>query len=165
MKQSGSDDEQGHPENSINGSLYHFRTIISLTIVVNIRKYVKKIILKNWKTTPFFAKMGTRLVYALVGSEGAGPLLNMSIEGNFQVTMWRHRCRHHHQNTFWGRSSHIWCQIEAVFNISKFSNWQSFWGHNKLFFTGSDTWSDTGSWICQDYSHGHLRCFNFWSTL
>ena len=77
--------------------------------------------------------MGRSLVYALVGSEGAGPLLDMSFEGNFQVTMWRHRWRHHHENTFWGRSSHIWCQNEAVFDISKFSKWQSFWGHNKLF--------------------------------
>ena len=31
--------------------------------------------------------------------------------------------------------------IEAVFNISKFSKWPPFWARDKLFFTGSDTWS------------------------
>ena len=37
---------------------------------------------------------------------------------------------------FWhnlGRSFHIWCQIEAVFNISKFSKWPPFWACDKLF--------------------------------
>ena len=32
-----------------------------------------------------------------------------------------------------GRSFHIWGQIEAVFNISKFSKWPLFWARNKLF--------------------------------
>ena len=32
-----------------------------------------------------------------------------------------------------GRSFHIWGQIEAVFNISKFSKWQPFWARDKLF--------------------------------
>ena len=37
---------------------------------------------------------------------------------------------------FWhnlGRSFHIWSQIEAVFNISKFSKWPPFWARDKLF--------------------------------
>ena len=36
---------------------------------------------------------------------------------------------------FWhnlGRSFHIWGQIEAVFNISKFSKWSPFWARDKL---------------------------------
>ena len=32
-----------------------------------------------------------------------------------------------------GRSFHIWGQIEAVFNISKFSKWPLFWARDKLF--------------------------------
>ena len=48
----------------------------------------------------------------------------MNIEENFEATLWRHRWRHHHEKTFWydlGRSFHIWGQIEAVFNISRFN--------------------------------------------
>ena len=33
-----------------------------------------------------------------------------------------------------GRFIHIWGQIEAVFNISKFSKWSPFWGRDKLFY-------------------------------
>ena len=33
-----------------------------------------------------------------------------------------------------GRSFHIWGQIEAVFNISKFSKWPLFWARDKLFY-------------------------------
>ena len=58
------------------------------------------------------------------------PLLNMNIERNFEATLWRHRWRHHHKKLFWhnlGRSFHIWGQIEAVFNVSKFSKWTPFW--------------------------------------
>ena len=32
---------------------------------------------------------------------------------------------------------HIWGQIEAVFNISKFSKWPPFWVRDELFFTRS----------------------------
>ena len=59
---------------------------------------------------------------------------------------------------FWhnlGRSSHSWGQIEAVFNISKFSKWPAFWGRDKLFFTGSNT----GSCIYEQDSHEHFRYF------
>ena len=38
---------------------------------------------------------------------------------------------------FWhnlGRPFHIWGQIEAVFNISKFSKWPLFWARYKLFY-------------------------------
>ena len=38
-----------------------------------------------------------------------------------------------------GRSYHIWSQIETVFDISKISKWPPFWGHDKLFYTGSNT--------------------------
>ena len=30
------------------------------------------------------------------------PLIYMNIEGNYQVTLWRQRWRHHHKITFWG---------------------------------------------------------------
>ena len=33
-----------------------------------------------------------------------------------------------------GRSFQIWGQIEAVFNISKFSKWPPFWARDKLFY-------------------------------
>ena len=55
---------------------------------------------------------------------------------------------------FWhnlGWSFHIWGQIEAVFNISKFSKWPPFSARDKLFFTGS--------WIYQKDSHEHFRHF------
>ena len=58
---------------------------------------------------------------------------------------------------FWhnlGRSYHIWGQLEAVFNISKFSKWPLFWARDN-FFTGSYT----GSWIDQIDSHEHFRHF------
>ena len=47
---------------------------------------------------------------------------------DFEATLWHHRWRHHHENTFFwhnlGRSFHNWGQIEAVFNISKYLNRQ-----------------------------------------
>ena len=33
-----------------------------------------------------------------------------------------------------GRSFHIWGQMEAVFNISKYSKWPLFWALDKLFY-------------------------------
>ena len=82
----------------------------------------------------------------------------MNIERNFEATLWRHRWGHHHKkNLFWhnlGRSFHIWGQIEAVFNISKFSKWPPFWAR-QTFLTGSYT----GSWIYQKDSHEHFRHF------
>ena len=54
-----------------------------------------------------------------------------------------------------GRSFHIWGQIEAVFNISKFSKWPPFWARDKLFLTGNDT----GSWTYQRNCHEHFRHF------
>ena len=33
-----------------------------------------------------------------------------------------------------GRYFHIWGQIEAVFNISKFLKWPPFWARDKLFY-------------------------------
>ena len=53
-----------------------------------------------------------------------------------------------------GRSFDIWGQIEAVFNISKFSKWPPFWARDKLF-----TGSYTGSWIYQKNRHEHFRHF------
>ena len=58
---------------------------------------------------------------------------------------------------FWhnlGRSFHIWSQIEAVLNISKFLKWPPFWAR-QTFFTGSYT----GNWIYQNDSHEHFRHF------
>ena len=58
------------------------------------------------------------------------PLLNMNIERNFEATLWRHRWRHHHKTFFvhnLGWAFYICGQIEAVFNISKFSKWPPFW--------------------------------------
>ena len=81
----------------------------------------------------------------------------MNIERNFEATLWCHRWRHHHKKLFLHnlvRSFHIWGQIEAVFNISKFSKWPPFWAR-QTFFTGSYT----GSWIYQKDSHEHLRHF------
>ena len=64
----------------------------------------------------------------------------------------------HHENTFFwhnlGRSFHIWGQIEAVFNISKFSKWPLFWARDKLF-----AGSYTGSWIDLKDSHENFRHF------
>ena len=51
--------------------------------------------------------------------------------------MWRHRWRNHREKLFWHnlwRSFHIWGQIEAVFNISKFSKWLPFWARDNLFY-------------------------------
>ena len=61
----------------------------------------------------------------------------MNIEGNFQVTLWRHWWCHHDKYLFGhnlGRYSHIWCQIETVFHILAFSKWLPFWGRAKVFF-------------------------------
>ena len=53
-----------------------------------------------------------------------------------------------------GRSFHIWGQIEAVINISKFSKWPLFRAREH-FFTGSYA----GSWIYQTDSHEHFQHF------
>ena len=47
-----------------------------------------------------------------------------------------------------GRSFHIWGQMEAVFNISKFSKWPPFWARDNVFTGGN-----TGIWIYQNDSH------------
>ena len=39
---------------------------------------------------------------ALATCSRSQPLLNMNIGDNFQVTFWRHRWRHHHENAFSG---------------------------------------------------------------
>ena len=62
-----------------------------------------------------------------------------------------------YKNFFWhnlGRSFHMWGQIGAVFNISKFSKWPPFWAR-QTFFTGSYT----ESWIYQKDSYEHFRHF------
>ena len=41
-----------------------------------------------------------------------------------------------------------------MFNISKFSKWSPFLARQTFF-----TWCYTGSWICQNDSHGHFRHF------
>ena len=61
----------------------------------------------------------------------------MNIEGNFQVTLWRHPWCHHNEICFFwhnfGRFSHSWYQTEVVFNILIFPKWLPFWGRKKLF--------------------------------
>ena len=52
------------------------------------------------------------------------------------------------------RSFHIWGQIAAVFNISKFSKRPPFSGRDKLF-----TGCYSGNWIYQQYSHEYFRYF------
>ena len=60
----------------------------------------------------------------------------MNIEENFEATLWRHRWCHHNGKYFWHNLGwfffHIWGQIEAVFNISKFSKLPPFWTRYKL---------------------------------
>ena len=80
------------------------------------------------------------------------------MERNFEAILRRHRWRHHHKKNFFlhilGWSYHIGGQIEAVFNISKFSKWPPFLAR-QTFFTGSYT----RSWIDQNDSHEHFRHF------
>ena len=82
------------------------------------------------------------------------------MEGNFEATLWRHRWRHHHESYFCchnlGRSFHIWGQIAAVFNISKFSKWPPFSGRDKLF-----AGCYAGSWIYRRDCHEYFRYFEF----
>ena len=52
------------------------------------------------------------------------------------------------------RSFQIWGQIEAMFNISKFSKWPLFWARDNFFAE-----SYTGCWIYQKDSHEHFRHF------
>ena len=59
-----------------------------------------------------------------------------------------------------GRSFHIWDQIEAVFNILKFSKWPPFLARNKLFFTGIPEIEYTRK-IAMSISD----ILSFWSTL
>ena len=76
---------------------------------------------------------------------------------DLEASLWRHRWRYPHEKYFLytlGRSFHIWGQIEAVFDISKFSKWPPFWGRDKLF-----TGSNTGSWIYQQDRHERFRYF------
>ena len=89
------------------------------------------------------------------------PLLNMNMDGNFEATLWRHRWRHHDENTFrhnLGQSFHIWCQIAAVFNISKFSKWPPFSGRNKLFYRMLYQKLNIGY---QQGSHRYFKYFEF----
>ena len=48
-------------------------------------------------------------------------------------------------------SFHLWCQIEAVFNIVTFSKWPPFWGGDEIVIG-----SDTGIWTCYKDYHEHL---------
>ena len=52
------------------------------------------------------------------------------------------------------RSFHIWGKIEAVFNISQFSKWPPFWGHDNFL-----TESCTESLICKHDTHEYLWYF------
>ena len=95
--------------------------------------------------------LGRRLRYFHLLTRHCPCNLNMNIEGNFEATMWRHRWRHHREKYFFwynlGQSFHMWGQIEAVFNISKFSKWPPFWARDKLFYRKwlrkLNKWSET----------------------
>ena len=68
------------------------------------------------------------------------------------------------KNTFWynlGRSFHIWGQNEAVFYISKFSNWSLFWGRDKLLLPKVIPEVKYNSKIAMSISD----ILSFWSTL
>ena len=81
---------------------------------------------------------------------------------NIEGRLWGHPVTSSMTSSSWkyfflhnlGRSYHIWGQIEAVLNISKFSKWPLFWARDKLF-----TGSYTGSWIDQKDSHEHFQHF------
>ena len=65
-------------------------------------------------------------------------MIHMHIEGR----LWGHPVTSSMTSSSWkylfwhnlGRYFHIWGQIEAVFNISKFSKWPPFWARDKLFY-------------------------------
>ena len=84
------------------------------------------------------------------------PLLNINIDGNFQVAQWRHQWHHHHEKYCFGynlgQSFHIWGQTDAVFHISKLP---PFWVRDQLFYQKYNT----GSWIYQQDSHEHFQYF------
>ena len=74
---------------------------------------------------------------ALTACPRSQPFLNMNIEGNFQVILWRHWWCHQNKYLFGhilGRYSHIWCQIKTVFHNLAFSKWLPFWGRAKDFY-------------------------------
>ena len=67
--------------------------------------------------------------------------------GDFEVTLWRHGWRHHHEKYFFLHNLgwccfHIWYQIEAACNILAFLKWPPFWRYSEIF-----TVSCTESWI------------------
>ena len=88
--------------------------------------------------------------------EYRGPTLRPPVTSSMTSSSWKYFFWHNLRRSF-----HIWGQIEAVFNISRFSKWPLFWARDK-FFTGSYT----GSWIDQKDSHEHFRhCENLIDAL
>ena len=96
---------------------------------------------------------------ALANCSRSQPLLNMNIERNFEATLWRHRWRHHHENTFFGI---IWDDLfisEVKLKLCLiFQNFQNgrYFELATNFFTGSYT----GSCIYQKDNHEHFRYFD-----
>ena len=77
---------------------------------------------------------------------------------DFEATLWRHRWRHHHENTFF---CIIWddlfiSEVELKLCLI-FQNFQN--GHYFELATNFFTGSYTGSWIDQKDSHEHFRHF------
>ena len=77
---------------------------------------------------------------------------------DFEATLWCHRCRHHHENTFfdiiWGDLFISEVKLKLCLIFQNFQNSR----HCDLatnFFTGSYT----GSWIYQKDGHEHFRHF------
>ena len=82
------------------------------------------------------------------------------LRADFEATLWRHRWRHHHENTFWGI---IWDDL-FVFEVklklcSIFQNLKN--GRHFELATNFFTGSYTRGWTYQKDSHEHFRHFEF----
>ena len=85
------------------------------------------------------------------------PVLNMNIEGNYQVTLWRHWWRHHHDKYFciiWDDLLIAEGKLKLCLIFQNFQNSRHF-EVTTNFFTGSNT----GSLILQRYSYEYFQYF------
>ena len=84
------------------------------------------------------------------------PLLNMNIVRNFEATLWRHRCCHHHKNFFgiiWDDLFISEVRLKLCFIFQNFQNGRHLeldnFFYRKLY----------RNWIYQKDSHEHFRHF------
>ena len=123
---------------------------------------------------------------ALATCSHSQALLNMNIEDNFEATLWRHRWRHHHENTFLASKHEYRGKLwgHHVTSSMTSSSWKIIFGYNlgRSFYiwgkieavfniskfskwppcwarTNFFTESYTGSWIDQNDSHQHFWHF------